>query len=163
MLRNQGMRVRYQYEMPGHNWRLTDLQAAVAVPQLGRLAATTAARAANAARLTEGLAGIPGLRTPIVPEGREHVWHQYTLLIDGAVGRDDVAKHLEAAGIGHGLYYPRLMHDYDCYRGHPQIVVDATPHAQRVTTQALSIPVHQHLTPGDVDRVIAAVRGAFGA
>lgn len=163
VLRNQGMRVRYQYEMPGHNWRLTDLQAAVAVPQLGRLAATTAARAANAARLTEGLAGIPGLRTPIVPEGREHVWHQYTLLIDGAVGRDDVAKHLEAAGIGHGLYYPRLMHDYDCYRGHPQIVVDATPHAQRVTTQALSIPVHQHLTPGDVDRVIAAVRGAFGA
>ena len=34
LLRNQGMRARYQYEMAGHNWRLTDLQAAIAVPQL---------------------------------------------------------------------------------------------------------------------------------
>ena len=37
MLRNQGMRARYEYEMPGYNWRLTDLQAAVALPQVRRL------------------------------------------------------------------------------------------------------------------------------
>ena len=34
VLRNQGMRQRYQYEMAGHNYRLTDLQAAVGIPQL---------------------------------------------------------------------------------------------------------------------------------
>ena len=48
VLRNQGMRPRYQYEMAGHNYRLTDLQAALALPQL---AATTATgRAAPAQR-----------------------------------------------------------------------------------------------------------------
>ena len=37
VLRNQGMRARYQYEVPGHNYRLTDLAAAVGIPQLERL------------------------------------------------------------------------------------------------------------------------------
>src|SRR5438477_662995 len=39
LLRNQGTRAPYQYEVPGHNWRLTDLQAAIAGPQLARRAA----------------------------------------------------------------------------------------------------------------------------
>ena len=36
LLRNQGMRARYQYEIPGHNYRLTNLAAAVGFPQLDR-------------------------------------------------------------------------------------------------------------------------------
>ncbi|MFC4109047.1 DegT/DnrJ/EryC1/StrS family aminotransferase [Micromonospora zhanjiangensis] len=165
LLRNQGMRVRYQYEVPGHNWRLTDLQAAIAVPQVGRLAATTARRAANAERLTAGLAGLPGLATPTVPEGRGHVWHQYTVRIgaDAPLTRDDLGKRLEQAEIGYGLYYPRLMHHYDCYVGHPRIAADATPRAESAATQVLSLPVHQHLSEGEVDRIVAAVRGAFDA
>jgi perosamine synthetase len=165
LLRNQGMRVRYQYELPGHNWRLTDLQAAIAVPQVGRLAEMTARRAANAARLTAGLAGIAGVSTPSVPAGRTHVWHQYTIRVGAgaAVSRDDLAKRLELAEIGFGLYYPRLMHHYDCYAGHPQIVDEPTPVAQQIAGEVLSLPVHQHLTTGDVDRVISTVREIFGA
>ena len=37
ILRNQGMRARYQYEMAGHNYRMTDLQAAIGIPQMQRL------------------------------------------------------------------------------------------------------------------------------
>jgi dTDP-4-amino-4,6-dideoxygalactose transaminase len=165
ILRNQGMRVRYQYEMPGYNWRLTDLQAAIAAPQLDTIEATVAARAGNAAALTEGLAGLAGLITPVVPEGRTHVWHQYTIRLtpDAPIGRDDLAKRLEQQGIGFGLYYPHLMHDYDCYRGHPQIAADPTPRAQQIVQEVLSLPVHQHLTRAEVDRVVAAVRGAHNA
>lgn len=165
LLRNQGMRVRYQYEAPGHNWRLTDLQAAIAVPQVARLADTTARRAANAARLTAGLAGLPGLTTPSVPEGRSHVWHQYTVRVgaDAPLTRDDLGKRLEQAEIGFGLYYPRLMHHYDCYAGHPQIASDQTPRAEATAAQVVSLPVHQHLTQSEVDRIIEVVRGAFGA
>lgn len=164
LLRNQGMRARYQYELPGYNWRLTDLQAAIAVPQLDTLGATVAARAANAAALAEGLAGLPGLLTPGVPEGRTHVWHQYTVRLteDAPISRDDLAKHLDRAGVGCGLYYPRLMHEYECYRGHPQIVMDSTPRAQQIVGEVLSLPVHQYLSAGDLERIIAAVRGAYG-
>ena len=44
LLRNQGMRARYQYEIAGHNYRMTDLQAAVGIPQMDRLADTVAER-----------------------------------------------------------------------------------------------------------------------
>ncbi|MBT8224865.1 MAG: DegT/DnrJ/EryC1/StrS family aminotransferase [Dactylosporangium sp.] len=164
LLRNQGMRERYQYELPGHNWRLTDLQAAIAVPQVDRLDQTIAARAANAARLTEGLAGLPGLLTPTVPAGRTHVWHQYTIRVtEGApVTRDELVKHLEHARIGFGLYYPSLMHDYPCYVDHPQVVADPTPAATAATAQVLSLPVNQFLSAGDLDRIIATVREIFG-
>lgn len=165
LLRNQGMRLRYQYELPGHNWRLTDLQAAIVVPQLRRLDETIGRRAANAARLTEGLAGLPGLRTPQVPPGRTHVWHQYTVRVTHEAGltRDDLAKRLEQAGIGYGLYYPRLMNDYECYQGHPRIIEDPTPRAAQCAGQVLSLPVHQHLAAGDVDRIVTSVRQAFNA
>ena len=164
LLRNQGMRERYMYEMPGHNWRLTDIQAAIAVPQVGRLGRAVAARAANAARLSEGLAGLPGLVVPTVPAGRSHVWHQYTVRItdEAPVTRDELTKHLEHSRVGFGLYYPKLMHDYPCYADHPQVVADPTPLAKAVTTQVLSLPVHQFLSAGDLDRIIATVREAFG-
>lgn len=166
LLRNQGMRARYRYEVAGHNWRLTDLQAAVALPQLDRLAAMTSARAANAARLNEGLAGVAGLATPQVPQGRSHVWHQYTVrLLTGAeVTRDVLAKELQRAGIGYGFYYPRLMHDYDCFRDNPCIIAgDPTPHAELIASQVVSLPVHQHLAASDLPRIIDAVREVLGA
>ena len=81
ILRNQGMRVRYEYVMAGHNYRMTELQAAVAIPQMHRLNEINGRRRANARRLTEGLTGIPGLRLPVEPEGRTHVFHQYTVRV----------------------------------------------------------------------------------
>jgi perosamine synthetase len=165
LLRNQGMRVRYQYEVAGHNWRLTDLQAAVALPQLARLGETTARRSANAVRLNAGLAGVPGLVTPVIPAGRDHVWHQYTVRLSGGeVTREVLAKELELAGIGSGFYYPRLMHDYDCFRADARIIAsDPTPRAESFAAQVISLPVHQNLSGDDVDRIIAAVREVLGA
>ena len=165
LLRNQGTRAPYQYEVPGHNWRLTDLQAAIAVPQLAGLPETNARRRANAKRLSEGLAGLPGLITPAEVPGRTHVWHQYTVRVteDAPLNRDALAKYLRDADVGCGLYYPALMYDYDCYTGHPGIVTDPTPEAARVTGQVLSVPVHQYLSEGDLDRIVAAVRQAFHA
>lgn len=165
LLRNQGTRAPYQYEVPGHNWRLTDMQAAIAVPQLARLAETNAVRRAHAERLSAGLAGLPGLITPVEVTGRRHVWHQYTVRVteDAPLTRDALAKYLREAEIGCGLYYPALMYDYDCYAGHPGIITDPTPAAARVTGQVLSLPVHQYLSEGDRDRIVATVRQAFHA
>lgn len=58
VLRNQGMRNRYEYVVPGHNWRLTDLAAALAVPQLDAYPETVARRRAHAARLKIGRAHV---------------------------------------------------------------------------------------------------------
>jgi dTDP-4-amino-4,6-dideoxygalactose transaminase/acetyltransferase-like isoleucine patch superfamily enzyme len=162
LLRNQGMRARYDYEMPGYNWRLTDLQAAVALPQVNRLKEITAARSANAARLTAGLAGTPGLAVPSIPADRTHVWHQYTVRIldDAPVARDEFCSRLGGARVGHGIYYPKLMHDYACYADNAQVITAETPNARAMTTQVVSIPVHPGLSESDLTRIVAACQEA---
>ena len=63
--------------------------------------------------------------------------------------------------MGSGIYYPRLMHDYDCFMDHPLVGKDRTPRAQEIAGEVLSLPVHQHLADADVDTVVAAVRNAL--
>ncbi|MEV4410527.1 DegT/DnrJ/EryC1/StrS family aminotransferase [Catellatospora sp. NPDC049609] len=165
VLRNQGMRQRYQYEVAGHNYRLTDLQAALAIPQLAGYAENVKRRQDNAARLNAGLAGIPGLRTPSELPGRSHVWHQYTVLVgdEAPITRDELIAKLTEQGVGCGIYYPKTVYDYDCYRRHPRVIADPAPVAERVVKQCVSLPVHNHLSDADVDRIIEVVRAAVGA
>ena len=160
VLRNQGMRERYVYEVAGHNYRLTDLQAALAIPQLARLAATTAQRQANADRLIAGLSDVGGLRLPSQRPGREHVWHQFTVRVseDAPIDRDEFVARLGERGVGSGIYYPRLVFDYDCYRDDPRVVVGEVPTASTIVQQVVSLPVHPRLTDDDLDTVIDTVR-----
>jgi dTDP-4-amino-4,6-dideoxygalactose transaminase len=159
LLRNQGMRRRYEYERAGNNYRMTDLQAAVCVPQLAQYDEVVAARQRNAAVLSMGLADAPGVIVPVAMTDRRHVWHQYTIRLadDAAVDRGALVAGLEARGIGCGVYYPRPAFDYDCYRGDSRVVVDDVPMAVSVAERCLSLPVHQYLTMGELHRVVDAV------
>jgi len=160
LLRNQGMRARYEYELAGHNYRMSELQAAVAIPQLRRLAEANAARRRNARTLSAELADVPGLVLPSAPAEREHVYHQYTVRVtpDARCTREELAAGLAGLGITTGVYYPRLMHDYDCYRGNPRVVADPTPRAAAYAAQVLSLPVHPALTAADLERIVLGVR-----
>ncbi|MEM7095201.1 MAG: DegT/DnrJ/EryC1/StrS family aminotransferase [Actinomycetota bacterium] len=163
VLRNQGMRARYQYEVAGHNWRMTELQAAVGVAQLPVIEERTAARTANATALNEMLADAEGLVLPSEPAGRRHVWHQYTVRVtdDAAVSRDEFTAGLDAAGIGHGIYYPKVAYDYDCYRDHPGVIESPVPNATAAAAGVVSLPVHPFLTESELEQVAAGVRSAI--
>jgi dTDP-4-amino-4,6-dideoxygalactose transaminase len=156
LLRNQGMRGRYEYEIAGFNHRLTDIQAAIGIPQMERLDEINTRRRENAAALTAGLEEIPGLRLPEEPPGRHHVFHQYTVELEGepALDRDAVVDRLATAGVATGVYYPRLVHDYPCFADHPLVVKDPTPRAAAAAARVLSLPVHTGLSDEDVQTVI---------
>jgi dTDP-4-amino-4,6-dideoxygalactose transaminase len=162
LLRNQGMRARYQYEMAGNNFRLTDLQAAVCIPQLATYAESVAARQRNARHLTDALGDIGWLTTPAQLPSRHHVWHQYTILLteDAPLTRDELAAHLESEGVGSGAYYPRVVYDYDCYRHDDRVRPDPVPIAESVARRCLSLPVHPGLDESQLAIVAAAVRSA---
>ncbi|MFE2707178.1 DegT/DnrJ/EryC1/StrS family aminotransferase [Streptomyces mirabilis] len=163
LLRNQGMRDRYDYRRIGGNHRLSDLHAAVGLSQFAHLQEFSEKRAYNADRLSDGLAGIPGLLLPRTIPGRTHVWNQYTLRVteDASCSRDELAAQLARNGIASGHFYPRPVFDYPCYRGHPQIVRAAVPVAARTAAEVLSLPVHPGLTDADLDRVIRETRAAL--
>ena len=160
LLRNQGMRNRYEYEVPGHNYRLTDLQAAVGIPQLEGLTTTTRAAATERGPADGGPRGHPRPHHPEVMAGRTHVFHQYTVRVteEARIGRDELAAGLADAGIGSGIYYPRPVYDYDCYRDHPALDLIDTPNADRAGREVLSLPVHPALADADLDRIVATVR-----
>lgn len=160
IFRNQGMRQRYQYEMSGTNYRMTDLQAAIGIPQLKRIDQIIAARQRNAGLLTELLSDVEGVVTPGVLPENSHVWHQYTIrIVEGSVRtRDEVIDHLAESGIGCGIYYPRLTHDYDCFNGHPQIDLVPTPIASQMVKEVVSLPVHQYLLTSDLEKIADAVK-----
>lgn len=168
LLRDEGQRSVYAQEPPGHNYRMSELHAAVGIPQLAKLDELIAARRRNARRLTVGLAGTPGLTAPGVLPGRGHVWSHYTVLVgvNAMLSRDELAAELVVRGICTGTFYPRLVFDHSCFRGHPQVPAVSPadfPVAAALTDQALSLPVHPALSESDVDTVIAEVREALGA
>jgi perosamine synthetase len=160
VLRNQGMRARYEYEVPGHNYRLTDMQAALALPQLERLGDMNARRVQNATQLSMGLADLRGLMTPVVMRDRSHVFHQYTVRVtrEAALDRDELAAKLSELGIATGVYYRTPVYDADCFRRHPRVIIEPMPVAERVAREVLSLPVHPWLTDEDLDRIVASVR-----
>jgi perosamine synthetase len=163
VLRNQGMRARYEYLVAGHNYRMTDLHAAVGLPQVARIGDIAARRRRNAARLTAGLADVAGLRLPRELPGRSHVWHQYTVLLPESADRDSVVAELAAGGVGTGVYYPRTVFDHDCFRKDPRVVPGDVPVAASVARRCLSLPVHQHLADDELDTVVDRVRRALEA
>lgn len=164
LLRNQGMRQRYQYEVAGHNYRLTNLAAAVGLPQLGRIEKTSDRRRDNARVLRAGLTGVRGLELPPEPEqGRSHVYHQFTIRVtgDAPLSRDEAIEQLNQQGIGCGIYYPKVVYDYDCYRGDPRVLQDPVPNAFVAASEVVSLPVHPFLTAEDLETIINTVRKVF--
>jgi perosamine synthetase len=148
LLRNQGMEQRYANEIVGANMRMTDVAAAIGRVQLGRLGEWTEQRRANAARFD---AEIKTVVTPPVAPGARHIYHQYTVRVEG--GRDAALDQLKDAGIGSAVYYPTPIHKLIPY-AHMDVDLPVT---DRAAAEVLSIPVHPSLSEGDIDRIIAAV------
>jgi perosamine synthetase len=150
-VRQHGMRRRYYHETLGYNFRMTDVHAAIGLAQMGKLARFNQARRANARYLGEHVRGVV---VPTVPEGQDHVFHQYTVRVrDGR--RDTVLDGLRERGVGCGVYYPVPIHKQRLYQDmgyHLHL-----PEAERAANEVISLPVHPGLTPADLDTVVEAV------
>jgi perosamine synthetase len=138
----------YEHVEVGHNFRMTNLCAAIGVGQMDRIPEFNEARRENAAYLTEHLADTDAV-TPTEPEGLRHVYHQYTIRVGN---REELIEQLDDHGVGTGIYYPNPIHEleaYDDYEGPTDL--DA---AETVAEQALSLPVHPNLTQEDLETIV---------
>jgi perosamine synthetase len=160
ILRNQGQRERYEYDRPGYNFRMTELQAAIGVAQLTRLDEIIDARCKNAYFLRESLAGIPGLIVPPDEPNRRHVFHQFTIRLtpDAPIPRERFISEMSARAIECGVYYPRPVFDYACFRNDPRVGRPHTPIAEQISQEVVSLPVHPSLSDNDLASIVRAVR-----
>ena len=157
LLRQHGAQQRYHHDIVGYNFRLTDIAAAIGVAQLRKLDRFNAIRRRNAAVLTGGLQGVPGLRTPPERQGFGHVYHQYTVAVERS--RDQLQQRLHDLGIGTAVHYPVPVHRQPAYikLGYGNM---SLPVADRAASEVLSLPVHPALSDSDLQRIIDSVRQA---
>jgi dTDP-4-amino-4,6-dideoxygalactose transaminase len=157
LLRNQGMEKQYENELVGFNARMTDIHAAIGRVQLTKVDAWTATRQSNAAFLDANLSGVV---VPPVAPGAVHVYHQYTIRVTD--DRDGFAKALrEEHQVGSGVYYPIPNHRLPSLA--PYAPGLDLPETERAAREVVSLPVHPSLTPGDLDRIVAAVNAVAKA
>ena len=114
--------------------------------------------------LNERLAGIDGLVLPRDDDRGRHVFHQYTVRVtpEARLGRDDLQARLAERGVASGVYYPRPVFDYPCFRAEPRIGDPDVPNTVRVAREVLSLPVNPELGEDDLELIVDAVRGALG-
>ncbi len=159
MLRVHGGRQMYHHEEVGYNSRIDALQAAVLSAKLPHLGGWSEARRRNAAFYDQALAGVEGVRTPLVGPENESIYNQYTLrVLDGR--RDALAAFLGERGVGSGVYYPVPLHLQACfaYLGYSE---GRFPEAERACREVLSLPVFPELTGAQLEYVAGAVRAFF--
>lgn len=148
------------YLETGFNYRMTDVQAAIGLVQLGRLAAIVERRRELAARYTAALADVPGL-TPVAdpPYGRTTYQSYWVLLAeDFPLARNALLARLAEQGISarRGIMAAHLE---PAYAGHPHVPLPVT---ERITAASLILPLYHEMTEAEQGRVVAAVRTAAG-
>ncbi|MBI2654846.1 DegT/DnrJ/EryC1/StrS family aminotransferase [Candidatus Woesearchaeota archaeon] len=148
LIRNHGSKVRYYHEIVGYNYRMTNLAAAIGIPQLKKLEEFNNKRIKNAEYLTKRLSKLKWLITPKIRSNSRHVFHQYTLRITGK-NRDEVAKILTSKGVGNSVYYPVPATLQKPYK---ELKV-SMPVSEKMAKEVLSIPVHPALLNEELDYI----------
>lgn len=159
ILRNYGSRQKYQNELTGYNSRLDELQAAFLSVKLPQLNADNARRGAIAHRYQDGLAAIPGLVLPSVPDPADPVWHIY---IVRTPRRDALQDFLGQRGIGTLIHYPIPPHLQQCYAG-LGYGEGSFPISEAMHREVLSLPIGPTMTDESVDITIEAIAEFFRA
>lgn len=133
----------------GYNYKLSDVLAAVAVVQLGKIEAFLERRRALAARYAEKLSSVPGIMAPIVPEDRESAWQTYAVTVTEPLDRDAIAIALRARGVGCtiGTYAMHLQPVYGP-------AARSCPSSQRLFEHHLALPMYVGLTDDQQDLVV---------
>ena len=161
---NHGMYQRYHHDVVGVNSRLDALQAAVLRAKLPNLDAYNAARKKAASAYTAAFKDIEGITVPSGFCGAEkgicaqcdcHVFHQYTLTIEG-IDRDALVQHLNQAGIPCGVYYPIPLHAQKAYTDERYQEADFSV-TNALVQSVISLPMHTELEQDQIDFITQTV------
>uniref|UniRef100_A0A832EJR2 DegT/DnrJ/EryC1/StrS family aminotransferase n=1 Tax=Desulfacinum infernum TaxID=35837 RepID=A0A832EJR2_9BACT len=152
ILRHYGSPVKYVHDVKGFNSRLDELQAAFLRVKLKRLDAWNDRRRRVAAQYVEGLATVPGLVLPHVPEWAEPVWH---LFVIRTPHRDVLQRRLAERGIETLIHYPIPPHKQGAYK---EMAGRPCPVSERLHAEVLSLPMGPAMTDDDVSCVISALK-----
>jgi dTDP-4-amino-4,6-dideoxygalactose transaminase len=155
MIANHGQSRRYYHDLVGCNSRLDSIQAAVLNVKLKRLDEYIAARRAAADHYDKAFSGHKKITTPYRAPYSRHVFHQYTLVLEG-VDRDGLNAFLAGRNIPSMIYYPVPAHRQQMFAafggGNYQLRT-----TDWLTERVISLPMHTELDDEQLHAISDAV------
>ena len=150
LLRNHGSSQQYHHDVIGYNSRLDELQAVILRIKLKHIDDYNRKRLALAKVYNERF-GESRFETPRIPEDRDHIFHQYTLLCDD---RDALREAIINEGVACAVYYPIPLHRQ---RAFDDSETPDLPVTEASARRCLSLPIFPEMSEAQIEIVCAAV------
>jgi UDP-2-acetamido-2-deoxy-ribo-hexuluronate aminotransferase len=149
MIANHGQKKRYYHEIVGCNSRLDSMQAAILNVKLPLLDEYIGKRRSAADYYDRAFAGHPKIKTPYRAPYSKHVFHQYTLILEGA-DRNKLNDFLASKNIPSMIYYPVPAHRQNMFASF-QSGLQKLEVTDWLTERVISLPMHTELDEGQLD------------
>lgn len=156
MVANHGQSQRYYHDTVGVNSRLDTMQAVVLRIKLQLLDEYITARRAVAHAYTTAFAGIPQIVTPYEAPNQLHVYHQYTMQLNGA-DRNELQAFLQEKQVPSMIYYPVPAHRQKMFEGMADLN-QRLPVTDSLTGKVISLPIHTEMDDDQLSHIITSVR-----
>lgn len=143
MIAHHGQSVQYVHDVLGVNSRLDTIQAVILKAKLKHLDEYAAARNKVADYYDKALANHPKLKTPSRTKNSTHVFHQYTLQLNG-IDRAKLKEQLAEKGIPAMVYYPIPLHQQNAYKS-DRFKNGDFPVTEKLCATVLSLPMHTEM------------------
>lgn len=147
------------FNLLGFNYRMTDLQGAVGLVQLGKLDRFIAERQCWAEFYRERLSALQWVRMPVFPDDGSHAWQAFVTRVDPATApmpRNEVMERLQQRGIATrpGTH---AVHMLNYYRDRFGLTPDDFPGARDCDANTMAIPLHNRMAEEDFDHVVRSL------
>ncbi|RJQ60491.1 MAG: DegT/DnrJ/EryC1/StrS family aminotransferase [Desulfobacteraceae bacterium] len=134
----------------GYNFRMSNLLAAIGVEQMKKLHRLNAARRKLSETYIRRLSGLDFIELPIVPEGFDHAWQMFTVLVQPSV-RDKLLFYLNSKGVGASVHFDPPVHEQPIYQKLRQGTALAV--TRDVSKSIVSLPIYPGMGMDDVDYI----------
>ena len=155
MIANHGQSKRYHHDMVGCNSRLDNLQAGILRIKLRELDFYLNKRREAASYYDEAFASIPEIKVPYRSDDSRHVFHQYTLTLEG-IDRDALHQFLAEKDIPSMIYYPIPAHRQKMFESFGAEKSDL-PVTDWLTERVISLPMHTELEEEQLNHITTSV------
>jgi perosamine synthetase len=159
-LRNHGMHLadgKYDFALPGFNYRMTDFQAALGISQLHELDETIDIHRKQAQFYNHALKGVDGIKFISDYSNRFNTYQTYHLILKDGKVRDQLKQALFKLGIESNIgahAIPALTYYINKYN----IPATDYPNAYTAWTQGLALPLGRHLSSDDLNYISNAIK-----
>jgi len=155
MVANHGQSKKYYHDVVGCNSRLDTLQAAILNVKLKKLDEYIAARNRAATYYNRAFSPEKAIQTPYIAPYSNHVFHQYTLILNG-VDRDGLHNWLAEQKIPSMIYYPVPAHKQKMFAAFNTATLQL-PDTDWLTERVISLPMHTELQESEQQFIVQKV------